>query len=469
MAKRLHRRAFLAGIGGTAVALPFLEIMGTPARATDTYPCRYLVCFAGVSLGMRNLDRFVPNRTGMGFDLKRALMPLAPIQDEITLVTGMTIPWDTGGGIPTAGRPRGFHSSTIGPLLSGIAADSQDPAPLGPTSEQIVADAIAGDTRFRTLEYRIQADAYRGGGGKGRMCAAMDSSGRVRARDPIASPRIAYDALFTGFGSSDPVEDERRRRLLEQDRSVLDLVGRSAERLRTRLGRADSIRLEQHFDEIRDLELRIAEVPTTPMAACAMLPDPGEDTSASIVLEDGGDREIGYADEEIRARVMSDLVHMAFTCDLNRSTALMYTFAQSFMNVESLIPSGLRADMHELGHFAGTDDDHADGLAWHLRHFAYLIDKLRSSPEGDGTLLDRTAVVLVFEGGHGHDPESGDENSSHSSENMSAIVAGRAGGLQPRGHVVANGAHPAECIVSAMNAVGVVGGLGDVRTGLAGL
>jgi hypothetical protein len=467
---KLPRRAFLAGIGGTAVSLPFLEIMGERAKAGSEYPLRYLVCFAGVSLGMRNLDRFVPDATGPGFDLPRALRPLELVRDDVTLITGMKIPWNTGGGVPEAGRPVDFHSSTLGPLLSGMRSSSEVATADGPTSEQLVADAMAADTRFRTLEYRVQAEAYRGGGAKGRMCYARDSGGTVRARDPIASPRLAYDMLMTGFVPDDPMEAERRRRLLEQDRSVLDLVKDQSERLEARLGRADALRLEQHFAEIRALEQRIAKTPTMPMSMCMPVADPGEDTPASTTIESAGTgRVIGYADEEERARVMSDLIHMAFTCDLTRSAALMYSFAQSFMSVESIIESGLRADMHELGHGAGDEDDHADGLAWHMRHWAYLVDRLRNTMEGDASILDRSAIVLVFEGGHGYDPESGNDGSPHSSENMAALIAGGAGGLRPRGHVVARDQHPAQVLVSAMNAVGVSGGLGEVPTGLGAL
>ena len=86
--------------------------------------------------------------------------------------------------------------------------------------------------------------------------------------------------------------------------------------------------------------------------------------------------------------------------------------------------------------------------------------------EGDARLLDRCGIVFVFEGGHGFDPESGEGPTAHSSENMAAIVAGRAGGLMPLGHIVAPDEHPTRCIVSAMNAVGVPGGLGDVPSGL---
>jgi hypothetical protein len=103
-------------------------------------------------------------------------------------------------------------------------------------------------------------------------------------------------------------------------------------------------------------------------------------------------------------------------------------------------------------------------LAWHVRHFGRLIQKLRDTPDVDGTsLLDHTAAVLMFEAGWGQD--SGDPNkplSSHSTENMSALIAGRAGGLKGGVHVVAPGKHPANVVLTAMRAVGVDRALGDL-------
>jgi hypothetical protein len=190
-----------------------------------------------------------------------------------------------------------------------------------------------------------------------------------------------------------------------------------------------------------------------------MLGDPGED--APVTADSYGDGiEIGYANESQRARVMCDLIHMAFTCDLVRSGSLMFTYVQSFMNVSSIV--GVTTDLHELGHGAGSTEDMANGIAWHVDHFAYLVSRLRDTPEGDGNLLDNTALALMAEGGNGHDPESGSDGRAHSSENMGCLVAGHAGGLRPGRHIVARDRHPASVLLSLMNAVGVDGPLGEV-------
>jgi hypothetical protein len=164
-------------------------------------------------------------------------------------------------------------------------------------------------------------------------------------------------------------------------------------------------------------------------------------------VEDNIPRYLGYADEDKRATVMTDLLHMAFTCDLTRSATLAYTFAQCFIDTKALL--GIQqTDVHELGHGAGSAEDVADALAWHIKHFAKLVAKLRDTPEGAGSVLDNTVMVFLPEGGW-------DNGEPHSGENMVALIAGSAGGLKPGQHIKATGKHPAQVLISAMNAAGV--------------
>jgi hypothetical protein len=135
-----------------------------------------------------------------------------------------------------------------------------------------------------------------------------------------------------------------------------------------------------------------------------------------------------------------------------------------------VIPGGDRSDLHELGHGAGSLEDVSDGIAWQVGHWANLIGKLRDTPDGDGSLLDRTALLFLTEGGWGYDPEADADGVSHSSENMAVLVAGHVGGLQTGVHIRTDGLHPAQCLVSAMNAVGVsVDGIGEVTGEIPGL
>jgi hypothetical protein len=137
------------------------------------------------------------------------------------------------------------------------------------------------------------------------------------------------------------------------------------------------------------------------------------------------------------------------------------TMWKCYMNMKQI--AGWESDMHELTHGAGPLESVSDSVAWHVKHFARLAKKLKDTPDAEGgTLLDNTAMVLTFEGGHGYDPEGGKDASAHSTENMSVLVAGHAGGLAGGKHIVADGKHPACATITAMNAVGVPGGLGEV-------
>ena len=464
--RRLNRRAFLAGVGGVTITLPWLESFNRPAWAAPDCPSRYLVAFAGMSVSHRRgtrsyLEDFVPERTGINFDLKRAIQPLDAVRNDISLVTGLRIP---GTGPAHTASPQGgaFHSASLSPLLSGTSSNPGTGQVRnlvhGETSDRLVADAIADTTRFRSLNVRVQAEGYKNGAGsngQGHMSYRRLANGRLSREDPQTSPESLFNALFGSFsppGDDDSPAAVRQRRLLAQDRSILDLVDRRNVRLNPQLSAPDQRRIEQHFDEIRALELRILDVPEPPpeTSACERPAPPPRDGQVR-------DR---YASEEQRARIISDLIHMAFVCDLTRSVALMYTTGQCYMRASGVIAGAPAVDIHELSHGQGDPHLHADVLAWHLRHYAYLIEKLRLTPEGDGNVLDNCGMILLFEGGGL--PGTGDP---HSTENMATVIAGRAGGLQPQGHLVARNIHPTRCVVSVMRAVGGPNSLGEITEG----
>ena len=490
---RLSRRFLLRGLGGASIALPFLDLM-TPRKAQAAIPLRYVACFAGTSLGSTHGDLVVPKSVGEKWELPRALMPLggqaadakvpwASLQKDVTVVSGLKIPWGANDAIPPGGRPIKFHSSTPCPLFSGVRALARIDAGysssqvMGSTSDQIVADVIGAGRPFRSLEYRVQAQQYREPEpNKGRMSWRRDpASGQVTPNNPIASPRIAFEQLFRGF-SANPAGDMAptpASLALAQDRSVLDLVRSSADSLMIKLGKGDKQRLQRHFDEIRDLERRIAATGGTAVPpACKKLGDPGADPGTEIRREDanlgeGDGRANGWSNEEKRATVMCELLAMALACDQTRVATLMFTYVQSFMSMKYIMDQDI--DLHDTGHhFSPAEPWMAQGLAWHIRHWAYLLDKMRATPDGDGTLLDHSVVLFLTEGGFGTDPETRGR-SSHSSENMMVLVAGRAGGLRPGRHVVAKDRHPGSVLAAAMGAVGVTGGLGEVKDALTDL
>lgn len=471
---RMPRRTFLRGAAGFAMALPLLE--SQQAHADVSLPKRYFLGFAGTSIGFPGFDHdlLVPDATGLDYDIKRALQPVADlgIRDSVSVVSGMVIPWGPDGSVPAGGRRIQWHAKSLAPLISGVRGSPGNERARGATSDQIAADLL-GVTPVRLLNYRVQAAYYRGtnndGGDRGRISYREDG-GDIIPVDPTVSPRLAYESLFTGFTPPDPAEAAAALATLRRRRSALDLVLEDAQALLPRLGQVDRQRVERHFDELRALETRLDQAAPPIEGACALLPHPGEDPPIGNALDNDANFANGgaYSDEELRATVLTDLVAMAFICDLTRVATIMYTMAQCFMNAHPLF--GAASDLHQLGHFGAGGgqvglDAVSDGLAWHVRHFGRLVQKLRDTPDLDGSpVLDHSALVLAFEGGWGYDPETGDDSSVHSSENMSALIAGHAGGLNPGGgqHVPNPGGHPTQVINTALRAVGLDHEMGEV-------
>ncbi len=476
---KLHRRAVLRGMGGAAVVLPVLEVMAN-RRAMAAAPRRFALLYGGTSLagdGSSLANAVVPTAAGPDWELTRGLQPIGTlgVKPLVTVVSALKIPWaQAGGAVPAAGRPVNFHGSTLVPQATGRAIPKADSNASGPSADQIVADAIGAGTAQRSIAFRVQPVSYSGGtgGSRGRL-----SSGKGGATiDPIVSPRLAFQSLFAGLAApgAGTAPDPERALALYRRRSVLDLVRGDTERLTQRLGRADKVRLQRHLDELRDLELRIdiggGKAAT---ATCGKPMDPGVDPpiGSNHVVENNSLKftaGAGYSSEDLRAQLITDMVAMAFACDLSRAASIMFTMTQCFMSMEAI--GGQKSDMHQLGHGAGNLRDVADAVAFHVKHFARLVAKLRDTADLDGrSVLDSSALVLVFEGGHGYDPEGNRMISSHSSERMIALVAGRAGGLKPGQHLVATDKHPAQVVLAAMNGVGVPGPFGEITTPLAGL
>jgi hypothetical protein len=485
----IGRRRFLRGLGGTCLALPFLELFMPKRAHAGGKPTRYAFMFAGFSIGSYGGDRIAPAAEGPWNGVAtRGLQPIVDlaVDDVVSLVSGLEIP--VGIDPPVAGRPTPFHSTSHQVLATGQRFDVDNYGALpGPSSDWVAASVIGQSSPQPVLAYRAQPSFYRvdsDGGTDGVISARINARGQLEQVPPVTSPRLAFESLFTGFVPPDPAEALAAKRLLAMRKSVVDLVADDAEALRGRLGKADKIRMERHFDELRSLEAQLDQIEPPDAPACAMLEHPGDDPPIGDGIDPsgGGDYNAyyenanGYSDEELRASVMTDLVHMAFTCDISRVASFMLTYAQCFMNMYTAL--GLPSDLHEITHGSIGDDEAqmqdalADCAAWHVKHFARLVQKLRDTEDIDGaSLLDQTAVVLAFEGGWGFDLESGGDSSPHSTENMVMLVGGKAGGLHttPGRHIKAQGIHPTAVLNTVLEAVGVDQTLGEVPDKIPGL
>lgn len=462
---KASRRRFLCGAGGLALALPWLEIDAGSAHAAPG-PTRFVTMFGGFSLGADgdvSPNLLLPTGTGVDYELPAAAAPLAARRDRFSIVSGLRIPLAAAGeAAPPAGRSAGvdsFHFH-VNPLLTGNrqVGDSFDVTVTGSSADQIVADAIGTGSRFASIAMRAQASAY-GADRIERTTLSFRKDGpEATAIAPYVSPVQLYHALVSGVLPTDEASAAKALSDLGSRKSVLDLVDRRSQSLRGELGAMDRQRLERHLDEVRALEVRL-DSPLAPQGGnCSVMAEP---------IDPEINAGFGYSGETERSRLLADLLVLALSCDLTRVSTLMLTSWQSLVNVEPLIDAPYR--QHTLQHEA-SNVELGQLISWHMGELAYLIERLASLPEGGETLLDRTALVFLCEGGYGayestseFDPSL--PRSSHSTADMVAIVAGGAGGLSGGRHIVApkEANHPANVLLTAMNAVGAAAStLGEV-------
>jgi len=487
---RLSRRTVLRGLGGVAVGLPVLECMldgnGEALAQSVPLPKRYAIVFAGQAIGgddwadntsivagKRSTDTaafIVPPETGAGYTVTLPLKPLADLNlmGDFSLVSGLRIPYSASSvdaaDVPAAGAFRDFHGGGAGPLLCGTRSQSSSFTCRSATSDQIVA-GFNKPGSIGALVVRAQPAWYLSGSSfSGRQYISYRGNA-----DPIeaqTSPSIVYHSLFDGFTPVDASARAQHDFDLRARQSVLSLITDKRNRVLGMVGAADKIRLGRHFDEIRDLETRIAAMPPVAGGQCQPPTDPGPDLPVGGNNAGSGSDTIatntGYSDEATRARLLADLIHMAFVCDITRVATLQVTVFQSHMNVFPLSDAlglPIHADLHETGH---NGDAMTRGqipvstcLQWHIGHYAYLLNKLKNTPEGAGNVLDNSAIIFMPEAGHGQQlNDASSMNATHSVEKMVLLVAGRAGGLKPGRHIATAQAHPGQALVSAMQAVG---------------
>jgi hypothetical protein len=393
--KRISRRTLLRGLlGGAAVgvALPTLEMFlhhhGEALANGDAFPRRFGVWFWGNGVGP-NPANWVPSGTGSNWKLSPIMAPLAPVKEELTVVSGLkvytpnTTPHGTGpAGILTGGR---------------VATDGTFAAR---TLDQVIADQISADTVNRSLEVSVD-----------RVDTSPSYGEPGKSNPPESSPAALFDRLFGPTfhlpGDNTPIDPRLALR-----RSVLDAVGEDAKALRLRLGTSDQQRLDQHLENVRSLEQKIAKLESAPpvLEACKKPDAP---------LADYPDLD-GRPQLSAVSRVMSDLLAMSLACDQER----VFTFQFSH-SVNNLLFQGAPAGHHQLTHDELGDQPHVqDILHQILAEAAYFVQALKNIKEGNATLLDHSGVLFMTDCSNGK---------SHAVDEYPLFLAGSASGALQRG------------------------------------
>jgi len=415
----LSRRTVLRGLG-TAVALPFLEALSPAGRllAATTKsvgdpvapPVRMAFCFVPNGVNVRN---WFPERAGSDYDLPWTLEPLAGVRDEILVLSGLT--HDKG---RANGDGPGDHARCASVFLTGAQPQKTSGARIrvGISVDQVAAQQIGGKTKLPSLELACDTGRNSGNCDSGYSCAYSNNISWSSPTTPQAKetdPRAAFDRLFARGPAVEVSESETRRR--ENRLSVLDFVREDARRLETRLGRGDRRKLDEYLTGLRAIEVRVQK---TPSSTSWVSPDQ---------LDDLPDRPGERMEFDTHVRLMCDLMVLAFQGDVTRVSTLMFANAGSNRSYAQV---GVSDGHHGLSHHQGREDNlekirRIDRC--HVEQFAYFIERLRSVPEGEGTLLDNCMIVY---GSGIHD------GNRHNNENLPILFAGRGGGtIDPGRHV----------------------------------
>ena len=406
--KALSRRTMLRGFGA-ALALPLMDAMAAPAaRSSGTGAARLVFCYVpnGIIMG-----DWTPDATGPLGDFKRIMKPLEPMRKKISVLSGLT--HNTGRAL---GDGPGDHARAASTFLTGVHPKKSASAAisLGISVDQVAAQAIGHQTRLASLELTLESGRQAGNCDSGYSCAYSNNiswRSATTPNPPEYNPRVIFERMF---GNADPSETAASRARRERyNRSILDFVLEDAGSLKGGLGATDGRKLDEYLTAVREVETRIAAAEKLSADA----PKLGE-------LAPGFEKPAGVpVDYAEYSRLMFDLMALALQTDQTRIATLMMAREGSNRPYREI---GISDGHHGLTH-------HRNNAEWiekirqineyHVRQFAYFIQKLDSIQDGDATLLDRSMIV------YGSSIADGNRHTHH---DLPIVVAG-GGNRQIRG------------------------------------
>ena len=398
--KHLPRRAFLRGVGAT-LALPLLDSM-VPALSAQSAVAKPVLRLGFVyhATGMI-MDRWTPAAEGSGFEFTPTMKPLEPFRDRILVMSGLA---QVNG--RALGDGPGDHARGGAVFLTGVHPKKTEGAGIqcGISVDQIAAKELGKHTQLASLEIGLESQSLAGGCDSGYSCAYTNTLSWRSATTPLPleiNPRRLFERLF---GDGDSTDAAARLARLEEQRSILDYVAGSIDRLETKLGSSDRNKLSQYLEAIRDIERRIQKA---------------EQQNASMkipVMERPGAVPEKFEDH---AKLMMDLQVLAFQTDLTR--VITYVPAREGSN-RSYREIGISDGHHSITHHQ-NDQEKIDNVAkidnLLVKNFAYLLDRLKATPDGEGNLLDHSIIV------YGSGTADGNRHTHH---DLPVVVAGGGAG-----------------------------------------
>ncbi len=398
----LPRRTFLQGLG-TAMALPVLDAMTPTARGAEQAAAPVRMAFVFFPNGAI-VPSWKPEGEGANWNLSRSLKPLAPHKDQITVFTGLTQHHGRANG-----DGAGDHARNAGSFLTGAQPRKTAGADikLGVSVDQAAAQLIGRQTRLPSLELGIERGRNSGNCDSGYSCAYSANISWKSESTPMAkeiNPKLAFERLF---GAADAAKGQAERDIYRK--SILDLVAEDAALLRKRLGMRDQRKLDEYFNSVRELEIRIDRAATKR----ADVPE--------YKVPEGIPQTV-----ESHIRLMYDVMTLAFQTDTTRISSFMLANAGSNRSYPSL---GVNGGHHSLSHHRNDTQKMEDITkidTYLVSEFAYFLDKLKSIKEGEGTLLDNSLIL------YGSAIADGNRHSHH---DLPIVLAGKGGGQLESGHL----------------------------------
>jgi len=397
--KHLSRRTFLHGAGVT-VALPLLESMVPAATAlaqTAARPRSRLACIY-IPHGV-TMEKWTPAGEGRGFEFSEILRPLEPFRDRVNVLSNLAhapvAPWS---GEDTGGAENHVRAAAV--FLSGAHPVKKNEAYVGVTVDQLAAQHVGQDTPLPSVELSIEPLNLTCGDA-GFTCAYRNTLAWKSATLPLpmeSNPQIVFERLF-GDGSTEAQRQERRR----QARSLLDSIRDQVPALEKELPPADRRRLRDYLEEVREIERRVKQVDAT-LSRELELPD------APVGIP---------ADFETHLKLLFDLQVLAYKSEITRISTLMLARENSNAVYQA---TGIRDGFHNASHHSNEQknkDQFAVINRYHVSLLAYFLERLRQTPDGDGTLLDHSMVL------YGSSLSDGNE---HNFDPLPVVLAGGASG-----------------------------------------
>ena len=420
----LPRRRILRGMGA-ALALPLLDAMVpalTPTVRTAAAPRKRLGCVY-IPHGAI-MDRWTPATEGAGFEFTPILTPLEPFRDRLNVITNLTRP-EKGVDTNHAGAPASWLAGVPPKRTAGPDYE------LGITLDQVVARRIGQETTFPSIELATEDfTGLVGDCAPGFSCAYMNTLSWQSETAPLPmeiNPRVVFERLFGGGGT----RADRLARM-KTDLSLLDFVAGDLRDVRSGIGARDQVRLDQYLEHVREIERRIQHA---------------ERQAESLLAVPNAPVGVPESFEE-HVTLLFDLLAVAYEADLTR----VFTFMLGRELSQRTYPNiGVTEPHHSISHHGNRPpaiEGHAKVNTYHLTLFARFIERLRATPDGDGSLLDHSLILYGSGMGNGN---------VHSADLLpTLLVGGAAGSVKGGRHIVAGALTPnADLLISMAEAFDV--------------